>query len=87
MSKQMESESASLFPEYQKEPGSIQAAEHTTGILPSQRIEELIKAGHISAQVPISGDQIQPASMDLRLGPVAYRVRASFLPGDRKSVV
>ena len=26
-------------------------------------------------------EQIQPASLDLRLGRVAYRVRASFLPG------
>jgi dCTP deaminase len=35
---------------------------------------------------PIGDDQIQPASVDLRLGEVAYRVRASFLPGTRASV-
>src|SRR5690606_37348888 len=33
------------------------------------------------APSPLDGDQIQPASLDLRLGNVAYRVRASFLPG------
>jgi dCTP deaminase len=36
--------------------------------------------------VPLEPDQIQPASIDLRLGEVAYRVRASFLPGGRDSV-
>jgi len=58
----------------------------TTGILPSQRIQEFIQAGYISASTPISADQVQPASLDLRLGALAYRVRASFLPG-RKSTV
>ena len=38
------------------------------------------------ASEPIGDDQIQPASIDLRLGEVAYRVRASFLPGARDSV-
>jgi dCTP deaminase len=58
------------------------AAAHTTGILPSQEIEYLIRASReIVSLEPIQGDQIQPASLDLRLGGVAYRVRASFLPG------
>jgi len=35
----------------------------------------------IAAARPFAPDQIQPASLDLRLGAVAYRVRASFLPG------
>jgi len=30
--------------------------------------------------------QIQPASLDLRLGDIAYRVRASFLPGPGATV-
>jgi dCTP deaminase len=42
--------------------------------------------GEVLASEPIREDQIQPASIDLRLGEVAYRVRASFLPGARASV-
>jgi dCTP deaminase len=52
-----------------------------TGILPSQTIHALIRDKEIVASVEISADQVQPASLDLRLGPVAYRVRASFMPG------
>jgi len=52
---------------------------HTTGILPAQSIEELIAAGHVSANPPVAPDQVQPSSLDLRVGPVAYRIRASFL--------
>jgi dCTP deaminase len=51
-----------------------------TGILPSQEIRELISNGRISAPVEVSEDQLQPASIDLRLGRMAYRVLASFLP-------
>lgn len=52
-------------------------------------IRELIKKGHISSgpTTPIHETQIQPASIDLRLGPVAYRVRASFLPGPSAKVL
>ena len=59
---------------------------HSTGILPSQAIREAIAAGEIRATETIAENQIQPASLDLRLGAVAYRVRASFLPGPRASV-
>ncbi|MBT5811922.1 MAG: 2'-deoxycytidine 5'-triphosphate deaminase [Rhodospirillaceae bacterium] len=59
---------------------------HRTGILPSQAIRALIKSGEIAADVEILDDQIQPASLDLRLGGVAYRVQASFLPGPHDSV-
>ena len=55
--------------------------EYSTGILPCQTIEELIECNDITSDKPISKKQIQPASLDLRLGKVAYRVRASFLPG------
>ena len=51
------------------------------GILPDRMIAELAGTGGIRPSVPFAGDQIQPASLDLRLGKVAYRVRASFLPG------
>ena len=53
----------------------------TTGILPSQEIRELMRTGKIRSAAPISDDQIQPATLDLRLGKVAHRVQASFLPG------
>jgi dCTP deaminase len=62
-------------------------SERTTGLLPSQILRGLIKLGHeIMSPVRIGDDQIQPASLDLRLGEVAYRVRASFLPGARHTV-
>jgi dCTP deaminase len=57
-----------------------------TGILPSQAISALVASGAIVPSVPIAETQIQPASLDLRLGEVAYRVRASFLPGPAKGV-
>ncbi|MDZ5697108.1 2'-deoxycytidine 5'-triphosphate deaminase [Chelativorans sp. M5D2P16] len=52
-----------------------------TGILPDSEIAALFKDGALAAARPLDTDQIQPASLDLRLGEVAYRVRASFLPG------
>src|SRR5205085_9328092 len=59
----------------------------TTGLLPSQLLREPAAQGrHILSPQPIGDDQIQPASIDLRLGEVAYRVRASFLPGGRARV-
>jgi dCTP deaminase len=56
------------------------------GILPDEMISALIRDGAISAEYEFLQDQIQPASLDLRLGEVAYRVRASFLPGPRTTV-
>lgn len=58
----------------------------TTGVLPSQALREAIARGEITADPAIAEPQIQPASLDLRLGEIAYRVRASFLPGRRASV-
>ncbi len=52
-----------------------------SGILPERIINAMFEAGEISADVPPVSGQVQPASLDLRLGAVAYRVRASFLPG------
>ena len=51
------------------------------GILPDRMIAALAEDHAIAAARPFAPDQIQPASLDLRLGTVAYRVRASFLPG------
>jgi len=55
--------------------------ERKTGILPSQQIRELIRNGKIVSSPEIADGQIQPASLDLRLGNVAHRIQASFLPG------
>jgi dCTP deaminase len=58
----------------------------TPGILPAKAIARLCDGGQITLARPTDADQIQPASLDLRLGDVAYRVRASFLPGAAKTV-
>ena len=54
------------------------------GVLPAQAIRALVADGVITGGV--EADQIQPASLDLRLGDVAYRVRASFLAGAGRTV-
>ncbi len=56
------------------------------GILPAQEIRELINNGKIRSGVPISDEQIQPASIDLRLGDKAYRIQASFLPSGKSLI-
>ena len=62
----------------------MQSYEHTVpGILPCQSIEALIAGGAIASDTPFDTDQVQPASLDLRLSDQAWRVRASFLPGKR----
>ncbi|WP_158964271.1 2'-deoxycytidine 5'-triphosphate deaminase [Chachezhania sediminis] len=58
-----------------------------TGVLANQQIEALIAGGAIAADPPVIPEQIQPASLDLRLGNVAYRVRASFLAGAGRTVM
>ena len=57
-----------------------------TGVLPSQTIKTMLDSGAIGVDRPIVDGQIQPASLDLRLGTVAYRVRASFLAGEGRKV-
>jgi dCTP deaminase len=51
------------------------------GILPAQAIRALVSGGALKLAEPLAEGQLQPASIDLRLGREAYRVRASFLPG------
>jgi dCTP deaminase len=63
------------------EPDFPLGAAVSDGIFPVQTIRALISAGGLTAAQPFETGQIQPASVDLRLGPRAYRVRASFLPG------
>jgi dCTP deaminase len=58
-----------------------------TGVLPYQRLLAMVRARTINSTVDIEADQIQPASIDLRLGRYAYRVRASFLPGPNATVM
>jgi len=60
---------------------SRRAAASRAGILPVQAIRGLIAAGQVQLAAPLLPEQLQPASLDLRLGAKAYRVRASFLPG------
>ncbi|MHB1218583.1 MAG: 2'-deoxycytidine 5'-triphosphate deaminase [Alphaproteobacteria bacterium] len=71
--------SSTLFP-------PDQGVQHTTGILPFQAIRQLVRVGDLRATAEIADAQIQPASIDLRLGDVAYRVRSSFLPGRNATV-
>ncbi|HUB96206.1 MAG TPA: 2'-deoxycytidine 5'-triphosphate deaminase [Stellaceae bacterium] len=75
-------EAKTLFP---SEQGAAEAAalnSTRTGILPYQQLRVMLREHEIVSLVDeIRPDQVQPASLDLRLGPIAYRVRASFLPG------
>ena len=58
----------------------------TAGVLPSQTLRKMIANGTISAARPVTPEQVQPASLDLRLGTRAWRVRASFLAGRGRTV-
>jgi dCTP deaminase len=58
-----------------------------TGVLPNQQIEAMIAQGHIIGTPAVIDAQIQPASLDLRLGTKAWRVRASFLAGTGRKVI
>lgn len=68
-----------LFPELLS---NIAESSRAEGMLPSQEIRELISKGYVRTPEyqPITERQIQPASLDLRLGEVGYRVQASFVP-------
>ena len=57
-----------------------------TGVLPAQSISEMITRGEITATPAIDPAQVQPASLDMRLGTKAYRVRASFLSGQGRKL-
>ena len=56
------------------------------GVLSDETLQRMIAERQITADSPIADAQIQPASLDLRLGKVAYRVRASFLTGEGRTV-
>lgn len=57
-----------------------------TGVLPDRALRDMMKTGQLSSETPWVEGQVQPASLDLRLGTRAYRVRASFLATDGASV-
>ncbi|MBB4174019.1 2'-deoxycytidine 5'-triphosphate deaminase [Sulfitobacter noctilucicola] len=63
------------------------AQDAAQGVIPNQLIARMIETGEITARPAVTPEQIQPASLDLRLGDVAYRVRASFLAGHGAAVV
>src|SRR3954463_2633684 len=72
------------FDEQPRESGGSEGpyGKFSTGILPSHVLRRLIRARReVLATEEITEEQIQPASVDLRLGASAYRIRASFLPG------
>lgn len=56
------------------------------GVLPDSALRKLIEDGAIRAPIDFTPDQVQPASLDLRLGTTAWRLRASFLAGRGRSV-
>ena len=68
-------------PSIKKKAKTAPAAADATGVLPVQALRALAVSGVIKLEAPLGPRQLQPASLDLRLGRVAHRVRASFLPG------
>ena len=65
-----------------KAEGRLHVDDAANGVLPSQMLHQAVVAGHVDGgDFKIPESSIQPASIDLRLGEVAYRIRCSFLPG------
>jgi dCTP deaminase len=63
-------------------PPELSLPAHSEGVLPGQMLEQAIRAGYIDAgRFKIPEANVQPASLDLRLGERALRIRCSFLPG------
>src|ERR1700683_2805638 len=81
-SSELRSGEVGLFPE----PAEQLPESRKDGILPYQTIKELIDNGRVVGSPAIPDENIQPASLDLRLGDIAHRVRASFLPGPNSTV-
>ena len=61
-------------------------ADGKVGVLADRELAALFEQGGIRSQGALDDDQIQPASLDLRLGFEAHRIRASFLPGDKRKI-
>lgn len=74
--------SSSTAPAHQSDGPSPGSPAKTPGaILVDVELRALVARGAIRGAVDIAPAQVQPASLDLRLGPKAHRVRAGFLPG------
>src|SRR5882724_3576019 len=76
-----------LFPIPAEEPPTNIVSLRGNGIIASQHLNAMVEAREIDALGGIMPDQIQPASIDLRLGRRAYQVKASFLPGSNAMVM
>lgn len=74
-----------LFADAGRDPGITRSGLNDFGtqfgLLPREKIELMVRRRMIQSEDTIKDEQFQPASLDLRLGARAYRVRASFLPG------
>ncbi len=80
-------ETGALFPdEAGQDPVMTKGQTHAVGILPAHGIENMIREKQIWASGGVLDNQVQPASLDLRLGDIAYRIRASFLPGEKGTI-
>lgn len=66
---------------------NMQNSSENKGIIVYQKLQKFYEEGIISSTKPLTEKQLQPASMDLRLGAKAYRVRAGFLPGKNATVM
>lgn len=76
-----------MFPDSDaQDPRISEGQTHAVGILPAHGIENMIRDKEIWATGGVQDDQVQPASLDLRLGDTAYRIRASFLPGEKGTI-
>ncbi|MGY6533988.1 MAG: 2'-deoxycytidine 5'-triphosphate deaminase [Pararhodobacter sp.] len=74
-------------PAFPENPAKTLAADAAPrGVLPAQDLRKMLARGEIVTPIPPVSDQIQPASLDLRLGATAWRVRASFLAGQGRRV-
>ncbi|MEO1188457.1 MAG: 2'-deoxycytidine 5'-triphosphate deaminase, partial [Pseudomonadota bacterium] len=61
-------------------------ADGKLGVLADRELSAMFESGALKSHHALDDDQIQPASLDLRLGFEAHRIRASFLPGSGRSV-
>ena len=55
-----------------------------SGVIPRQTLRAFVDAGHVFSPLGIPAQNVQPASVDLTLGSIAYRLRCSFLPGNQR---
>lgn len=58
----------------------------SNGVLVDTDLTHLFAQKHLLTENPLVPGQIQPASLDLRLGKIAYRIQAGFLPGKNRTV-